>query len=179
MAGTAFTVHSSLKARSDAQAVPNRGMSVPIMVAMIEMDGDTADTQVLNRYHTLVHEDDTAGTGIIIRSIRGVHTEVVAQAAAQAVVTLRTKGATPASLATLTFVDNEPATDTLDASIASAWADHATSQAIATYCVPAGYGIEAALTTAGYETTADGDGTGKLLVMVEYTVVPRTITENL
>ena len=178
MAGTAFTVHSSLKARSNAQSVPNRGMSVPMMVAMLEFDGDESDTQVLDRYHTLGHEDDTTGTGIVVRSIRGVYTEVVLQAGAQAVVTLRTKGATPAALATLTFVDNEPATDTLDGSITNAWADHATSQAIATYCVPAGYGIEAALTTAGYESVA-GDGTGKLLVMVEYTVIPRTITENL
>jgi hypothetical protein len=148
------------------------------MVAMLEVDGDTADTQVLDRYHTLVHEDDTADTGIVVRSIRGVYTEAVTHAAVAGIVTLRTKGATPASLATLTFVDNEPITDTLDADITAAWADHNTSTALATYCVPAGYGIEVALTTAGYETAADGDGTGRMLVMVEYVVVPRRITEN-
>lgn len=178
MAGTDFTVHSSLQARSDANAVPNRGMSVPVRVAMIEMDGNVVGNTVLDRYHTLVHEDDTAGTGIIIRSIRGVYTEVVEAASVDAVVTLRTKGATPAALATLTFADNEPVGDTVDGSIANDWCEHTSAGSVTTYCVPAGYGIEAALTTAGYESVA-GDGTGRLLVIVEYMVVPMTITENL
>lgn len=178
MAGTDFTIHSSLRARSDAQAVPNRGMSVPVKVAMIEIDGDTVDLQTLALYHTLVHESETAGTGIIVRSIKGVYTEVVLQAGVQAVVTLRTKGATPASLATLTFADNEPVGDTVDGSIANDWCEHTSAGSVTTYCVPAGYGIEVALTTAGYESAA-GDGTGKLLVIVEYMVIPRTITEGL
>lgn len=179
MAGSDFTVHSSLQARSDANAVPNRGMSVPVKVAMIEIDGDTGGNTVLNRYHTLVHEDDTAGTGIIIRSVRGMVTEVTAHAAVQGVITVRSKGTTPASLATITFVDNQPVGDIIDGSIATHWGEHTSSDDISAYCVPAGYGIEVALTTAGYETAADGDGTGKMLVLVEYMVIPRTITENL
>jgi hypothetical protein len=153
-------------------------MSVPIKVAMIEIDGDVVGNTVLDRYHTLIHEAEAVGTGIIIRSIKGVYTEVVTHAGAQGVVTLRTKGATPASLATLTFADNEPVGDTVDGSLTNDWCEHTSAGSVTTYCVPAGYGVEVALTTAGYESVA-GDGTGRLLVIVEYMVVPRTITENL
>jgi hypothetical protein len=149
------------------------------MVAMLDVDGDTADLQTLAKYHTLVHEDDTASTGIIVRSIKGVYTEAVTHATVAGVVTIRTKGATPVSFATLTFADNEPVGDTVDGSIANDWCEHTSAASVTTYCVPAGYGLEVALTTAGYETSVDGDGAGRLLVIVEYVVVPRTITENL
>lgn len=154
-------------------------MSVPVRVAMLDVDGDTADLQVLSRYHTLVHEDETANTGIIVRSIKGVYTEVVTHANAQGVVTIRTKGASPVSFATLTFADNEPVGDTVDGSIANDWCEHTSAASVTTYCVPAGYGLEVALTTSGNETAVAGDGTGRLLVIVEYMVVPMTVTENL
>ena len=179
MAGTDFSIHSSLRARSDANAVPNCGMSVPVKVAMIEIDGDTADLQVLARYHTLVHEDDTAGTGIILRSVRGLNTEAVLHAGVQGIITIQSKGTTPANLATLTFLDNTPIGDVTDGSITAHWGEHAANADVSAYCVPAGYGIKVALTTAGYETAVDGDGTGKMLVVVEYMVIPKTITENL
>lgn len=178
MAGTDFTIHSSLRARANSQAVPNRGMSVPIMVAMLDVDGDTADLQTLAQYHTLVHEDDTAGTGIIVRSIKGVYTEAVTHASGAGVITVRTKGTSPAELGTLTFADNEPVGDTVDSSIANDWCEHTSAGSVTTYCVPAGYGIEVALTTAGYETTADGDGAGRMMVIVEYMVIPKRITQN-
>lgn len=178
MAGSDFSIHSSLRAQSDSRAVPNRGMSVPLRTAMIEIDGDTGDLQTLARYHTLVHEDDTTGTGIIIRSIRGMVTEVIAHADTVGVITVRTKGATPATLGTITFIDNQPVGDIIDGSIVKFWGEHTTSDDISAYCVPSGYGIEVALTTAGFETTVDGDGTGKILVLVEYLVIPRRITEN-
>jgi hypothetical protein len=154
-------------------------MSVPVKVAMIEIDGDENDNQVLARYHTLVHEDDTAGTGIVIMSMGALCTEVVLQAGAQSVITVRTKGATPASLDTITATDNAAVgTWSAAGALTTNWDNRAAADDRTTYHVPAGYGIEVALTTAGYESAA-GDGTGKFLVMVEYVVVPRTITENL
>ncbi|KKM01156.1 hypothetical protein LCGC14_1797240 [marine sediment metagenome] len=179
MAGTDFSIHSSLRARTDAQAVANRGMSVPVKVAMIEIDGDDADLQTLAKYHTLVHEDDTAGTGIIIRSMGTFTTEVVTHAGQTAVIRVRTKGATPATLDDITSTDNQAVGvwSAMD-SLATKWCNVTNTTDRTTYHVPAGYGIEVALTTAGYETTVSGDGTGKFLVVVEYMVLPRRITEN-
>ncbi len=177
MAGTDYTVHASLRARTDANAVANRGMSVPVKVAMLEIDGDVSDLQTLAKYHTLIHEDDTAGTGIMIRQLGMLITEVVDHDTVQGVVTIRTKGATPASLDTITFNDNGAiGTWNITDSLTGDWWASADTTDWTTYHVPAGYGIEVALTTAG--TTA-GTLAGKGLVMVEYLVVPRTITENL
>lgn len=182
MAGTDFTVHSSLQARTHSQdKVPNRGMSVPVKIAMIEIDGDENDNQILAKYHTLVHEDDTAGTGIIILSLGTFTTEVVTHQNASAVITVRTKGSSPASLALITSTDNATVGEwhAADADIIINWDNRANTEDRTLYHVPAGFGIEVALTTAGSETSTAGDGTGKFLVMCEYVVVPRTITENL
>jgi hypothetical protein len=146
-------------------------------MAFLEVDGDTGGNQVLATYHTLVEEEETAGTGAILLSLRGVVTEATTHAGVQGIITVRTKGTTPATLGTLTFVDNQPIGDIIDGSVATFWGEHTSSDDISAYCIPAGYGIECALTTAGYETAADGDGTGKMLVVVEYVVVPRRVGE--
>jgi hypothetical protein len=147
---------------------------------MIEIDGDTADLQTLAKYHTLVHEDDTTGTGIIILSLGAIVTEVVAyNSGTVAIITVRTKGATPATLDTISATDNAViGTWAAGASLTVNWDNRAAASDRTTYHVPAGYGIEVALTTAGFETSVDGDGTGKFLVMVEYVVVPRRVVEN-
>lgn len=188
MAGTDFTVHSSLRARTDANAVPNRGMSVPVKVAMIEMDGDVRDLQTLAMYHTLVHEDETAGTGMIILWAGGMHTEAVVADSTDAVVRLRTKGATPATIADLTFTTADPIGDFIQFTTTHSLAamglpvahDASTSESEdqTGICVPAGYGLEVGLITAGLDGTAASTA-GKILIMVCYLVVPRTITENL
>jgi hypothetical protein len=180
MAGTDFTIHSSLKARSNSEAVPNRGMSVPVKMAMLEIDLDENDTQVLDRYHTLIHEDEAVGTGIVILSLGAINTEAILAANTDAVITVRTKGATPASLDTITSTDNAAiGVWQAGGSLTTNWDNRAAADDRTTYSVPAGYGVEVALTTAGSETAVAGDGAGKMLVMVEYVVVPRTITENL
>lgn len=146
---------------------------------MIEIDGDTADLQTLAKYHTLIHEDDTAGTGIVIRSIGAMVTEVVAHAGVQGIITVRTKGTTPASLDTITVVDNDAVGEwVVPGSLTTNWDNRSGGDDRTTYHVPAGYGVEVALTTLGYESAVDGDGTGKFLVMVEYVVVPRLTVEN-
>ena len=176
MAGSDFSIHSSLRARSDPGGVANRGMSVPLRMAMIEVDGDTGDLQELAKYHTLVHDDETTDTGIIIRSMGGLITEIVDHDTVQGVVTVRTKGTTPANLDTITFNDNAGIgtwnqTDSLTVD-RFAFAD-AVDWTI--YHVPAGSGIEVALTTAG--TTA-GTVAGKMLICLEYFVIPRRVREN-
>ncbi len=189
MAGTDFTIHSSLRARLDANAVPNRGMSVPVKVAMIEIDGDLRDLQTaLAQYHTLVHEDETAGTGMVILWAGGLMTEAVVADGANAIVTLRTKGTTPAVISDLTFTTADPVGDFIQFTTTNTLAamgipvSHDTttseSQDQTGMCVPAGYGLEVGLTTAGLDGTA-ASTTGKILIMVCYLVIPRTITENL
>ena len=182
MAGADFTVHASLQARTHSQdKVPNRAMSVPVKVAMIEIDLDENDNQILDKYHVMVHEDDTAGTGIIIMSLGTLCTEAVTNANTASVITVRRRGTSTASLAVITTTDNAAVGEwhAVDADIIINWDNRANTEDRTLYHVPLGDGIEVALTTAGSETTSAGDGAGKLLVMCEYVVVPRTITENL
>jgi ABC-type hemin transport system substrate-binding protein len=155
-------------------------MSVPVKVAMIEVDLDENDNQVLDRYHTLIHEDETTGTGIVILSLGAINTEAILAANTDAVITVRTKGTTPASLDTVTSTDNAAVgVWQAGASLTTNWDNRSAADDRTVYHVPAGYGVEVALTTAGSETSVAGDGAGKMLVMVEYVVVPRTVTENL
>jgi len=173
MAGTDFTVHSSLAANS---VKGTKGMCVTPRFAMLEIDGDARGNQVVGTYHSLVDKGDAEGTGIILLSVRALITEVVAQDTTQSVITVATDGAASASLCTITATDNEVVGETLDASLTTEWANQADSTDVTTYCVPAGYGIKVALTTAGAEATA-ASTTGKFLVMVEYLVIPRRIGE--
>ena len=191
MAGTDFSIHSSLQARlSGAGAVPNKGMSVPVKVAMIEMDGDaraSGGQTVLAKYHTLVHEDETADTGIIVLWAGALITEAVVQDSVAAIIRLRTKGASPATFSDLTFTTADAigvfrqflTTSSLAAKELPVSHDTTTSEAEdqTIMHVPAGYGLEVALVTAGVDGTA-GNTTGRALVMVNYIVVPRRITEN-
>lgn len=155
-------------------------MSVSVRVAMIEVDGDTADLQVLSRYHTLIPKSEAEGTGLIVLRLGTFTTEAVTHAGASAVVTVQTDGATPAAFDAITSTDNSAIGKWSDAdSLTTSFYEMADDTDYTTYMVPAGYGLKVALTTAGYETTADGDGTGKFLVVCEYIVLPRTITENL
>ena len=187
MAGSDFSVHSSLRARSNSQAVPNRGMSVPVKVAMIEIEGDTGDLQVDDRYHTLIHEDETAGTGVLVLWCGGLITTAIAHASTAGIISLRTKGATPVNFSDLTLTDNDAVgvfrqfltTSSLAAVGLPISHDTTTAEAIdqTIMSVPADHGLEVALTTPGFETTADGDGSGKVLIMVCYVVMPKRITQ--
>jgi len=175
MAGADFTIHPSLMARG---TVDNKGMSVSPRFALLEIDGDAYGNGVLANYHELVSDKDTVGTGIIVLSLRGVVTEAIAQSTTQMVATVRTKGTTPATIGTITAVDNMPKGDIIDGSITAFWGEHTSDADISAYCVPAGYGLEVALTTAGLETDSS-DTTGRILVLVEYLIIPKTITEAL
>lgn len=191
MAGTDFTVHSSLQARlSGAGAVPNRGMSVPVKVATIEMDGDeraSGGQTVLAKYHTLVHEDETNGTGIIVLWAGALMTEAVVQDSQAAIIRLRTKGSTPVTFSDLTLTTADAigvfrqflTTSNLSSKGLPVSHDASTSEAEdqTIMHVPAGYGLEVGLVTAGLDGTA-GNTTGRALVMVSYIVVPKRITEN-
>lgn len=191
MAGTDFTVHSSLQARlSGVGAVPNRGMSVPVKVAMIELDGDeraSGGQTVLDKYHTLVHEDETAGTGIVVLWAGALITEAVVQDSVAAIIRLRTKGTTPATFSDLTLTTADAVgvfrqfltTSSLADKGLPVAHDATTSEAEdqTIMHVPAGYGLEVGLVTVGLDGTA-GDTTGRALVMVSYVVIPKRITEN-
>jgi len=174
MAGSNYTIHSSLMARG---ADDNKGMSVSPKFAMLEIDGDAYGNGVLANYHELVSGDDTEGTGIIVLSLRGMVTEAIAQDTTQMVATVRTKGASPGTMGTITAADNQPVGDIIDGSITAYWGEHTSDADISAYCVPAGYGLECALTTAGLETDSS-DTEGRILVLVEYLVIPRRVTEN-
>ncbi len=187
MAGSDFTVHSSLRARSNSQAVPNRGMSVPSKVAMIEIEGDSGDLQTVGRYHTLIHEDDTSDTGVLVLWAGALITTAIAHASTAGIISLRTKGATPVNFSDLTLTDNDAVgvfrqfltTSSLAGFGLPVSHDTTTSEAVTqtTMSIPANHGLEVALTTAGFETTADGDGSGKVLIMVNYVVMPKRITQ--
>lgn len=145
-------------------------------MAFLEIDGDARANGLVDKYYSLVEKKETPGTGIILLSLRGIITEAPVQDDTAAVVTVRTAGASPASLGTLTFITADPVGTIIDGSIATFWGEHSSQADISTYCVPAGYGIEAALTTAGVDGTP-GDTTGKMLVVVQYVVIPRRIGE--
>ncbi len=186
MAGSDFTVHSSLRAMTDPQAVPNRGMSVPVKVAMIEIDGDVGDLQTLAKYHTLIHQDDTAGTGILVLWMGALVTEAIAHDSVAGIIRVRTKGATPVTFSDLTLTDNDVigvfrqflTTSNLAAKGLPVAHDTTTSEAEdqTIMSVPADYGLEVALITAG---TDAGTVAGKVLIMVNYVVIPRRITETI
>lgn len=186
MAGSDFTVHSSLRARTNAQSVANRAMNVPVKVAMIEMDGDAGDLQTLAKYHTLIHEDDTAGTGILVLWAGALVTEAIAHDTIAGILRLRTKGATPVTFSDLTLTDNDAigvfrqflTTSSLAAKGLPVSHDTTTSEAEdqTIMSVPKDHGLEVALVTAGTDAGTVG---GKVLIMVCYLVMPRTITENL
>jgi hypothetical protein len=155
-------------------------MTVAPRIAMLEVDGDTADLQVLDQYHTLIPKSEAEGTGLIVMRLGTFTTEAVTHAGGLAVITVQTEGTTAAGFDALTSTDNLAIGKWSDAdSLTVALYEMADDTDYTTYMVPAGYGLKVALTTAGYETTADGDGTGKFLVFCEYVVIPRTITENL
>lgn len=186
MAGSDFTVHSSLRARTNAQAVANRAMSVPVRVAMIEIDGDVGDLQTLTKYHTLIHQDDTSDTGVLVLWMGALVTEAIAHDTIAGIIRVRTKGATPVTFSDLTLTDNDAigvfrqflTTSSLAAKGLPVSHDTTTSEAEdqTIMSVPADHGLEVALITAG---TDAGTVAGKVLIMVCYLVLPRTITENL
>lgn len=184
MAGSDFTVHSSLRARTDAQAVANRAMSVPVKIAMIEIDGDAGDLQTLAKYHTLIHQDDTAGTGILVLWAGALVTEAIAHDSVAGIIRLRTKGSTPVTFSDLTLTDNDVigvfrqflTTSSLSAKGLPVSHDATTSEAEdqTIMSVPAGFGLEVALITAGSDA---GTTAGKVLITVCYVVIPKRITQ--
>lgn len=184
MAGSDFTVHSSLRARTDAQAVANRAMSVPVKVAMLEIDGDVGDLQTLAKYHTLIHEDDTAGTGVLVLWMGALVTEAIAHDTIAGIIRVRTKGETPVIFSDLTLTDNDVigafrqflSSPSLASKGLPVSHDTTTSegQDQTIMSVPQDHGLEVALVTAG---TDAGTVTGKVLVMVCYVVIPKRITQ--
>lgn len=186
MAGSDFTIHSSLRARTNPQAVANRAMSVPVRVAMIEIDGDVSDLQTLTKYHTLIHQDDTKDTGVLVLWMGGLVTEAIAHDSTAGIIRVRTKGATPVTFSDLTLTDNDAigvfrqflTTSSLTAVGLPVSHDATTSEAQdqTIMSVPEDHGLEVALITAGSDAGTTG---GKVLIMVCYLVLPRTITENL
>jgi len=184
MAGSDFSVHSSLRARTNSQAVANRGMSVPSKVAMIEIDGDAGDLQTLAKYHTLIHQDDTSDTGVLVLWAGALVTEAIAHDTIAGIISLRTKGATPVAFSDLTLTDNDAigvfrqflTTSSLAAKGIPVAHDTTTSEAEdqTIMSIPANYGLEVALTTAGTDAGTVG---GKVLVMVCYVVMPKRITQ--
>ena len=177
MAGADFTVHSSLVATASRST---KGMSVASRFAFLEIDGDERASVVeLNKYHELVNESDLEGTGAIVLSLRGMVTEAIVADNTDAVITVAydvAGGTTHTSIGTITGVTAQPIGDILDGSLTAFWGEHTSSADISAYCVPAGKNIEVALTTAQLDGTA-GDTTGKILVIVEYVVIPRRIGE--
>lgn len=178
MAGTDFSIHSSLRARLSPDSTANRGMSVTPRVAMIEMDGNVDDLQELAKYHTLVHEDDTADTGILVLRMYGIITEAAAMDSVMGIFTVRTKGASPATLETIAFQTGDavgekifPVGSTYDQD----WDNITDDTVLTTRNVPADHGIEVALTTAGSDA---GTAAGKMLICVEYVVLPKRDREN-
>lgn len=184
MSGSDFTVHSSLRARTNTQAVANSAMSVPMKVAMIEIDGDAGDLQTLAKYHTLIHQDDTADTGVLVLWMGALVTEAIAHDSVAGVIRVRTKGATPVTFSDLTLTDNDVigvfrqflTTSSLAAVGLPVSHDASTSEAQdqTIISVPKDYGLEVALITAGEDA---GTETGKVLVMVCYVVIPKRITQ--
>ena len=186
MAGSDFTVHSSLRARTNPQAVANRAMSVPMRVAMIEIDGDVGDLQTLAKYHTLVHQDDTKDTGVLVLWMGALVTEAIAHDTIAGIIRVRTKGETPVTFSDLTLTDNDVVgvfrqfltTSSLAGVGLPVSHDATTSEAQdqTIMSVPQDHGLEVALVTAGTDAGTVG---GKVLVMVCYVVLPKTMTENL
>ena len=186
MAGSDFTVHSSLRARTNPQAVANRAMSVPMRVAMIEIDGDVGDLQTLAKYHTLVHQDDTKDTGVLVLWMGALVTEAIAHDTIAGIIRVRTKGETPVTFSDLTLTDNDVVgvfrqfltTSSLAGVGLPVSHDATTSEAQdqTIISVPKDHGLEVALVTAGTDAGTVG---GKVLVMVCYVVLPKTMTENL
>lgn len=186
MAGSDFSVHSSLRARTNPQAVANMAMSVPMRVAMIEIDGDVSDLQTLAKYHTLVHEDDTKDTGVLVLWMGALVTEAIAHDTIAGIIRVRTKGATPVTFSDLTLTDNDVVgafrqfltTSSLAAVGLPVSHDASTSegQDQTIMSVPKAHGLEVALVTAGTDAGTVG---GKVLVMVCYVVLPKTMTESL
>lgn len=184
MAGSDFTVHSSLRARSNSQAVPNRAMSVPVKVAMIEIDSEVNDLQTLTRYHTLIHEDDTVDTGVLVLWAGALVTEAIANDTIAGIIRLRTKGDTPVTFSDLTLTDNDAVgvfrqfltTSSLAGVGLPVSHDATTSEAQdqTIMSIPEDHGLEVALITAG---TDAGTAGGKVLVMVNYVVMPKRITQ--
>lgn len=178
MAGSDFSIHSSLRARLNPDSTANRGMSVTPRVAMIEMDGNVDDLQELNKYHTLVHEDDTKDTGILVLRMYGIITENVAMDAVMGIITVRTKGATPATLETFAFQTSDVVGEKIF-STGSAydqdWDNVTNDTDLTVRNVPADHGIEVALTTAGTDAST---AAGKMLICVEYVVLPKRDREN-
>lgn len=161
-------------------------MSVPVRLAMIEVDGDVNELQTLAKYHTLIHEDDTADTGVLVLWAGALVTEAIAHSSTAGIIRLRTKGATPVTFADLTLTDNDvigvfrqfltsPSLVNVGLPVAH---DTTTSEAEdqSPASIPADHGLEVALVTAGVDAGTTG---GKVLVMVSYVVLPRTITENM
>ncbi len=163
-----FTVPASLKGRAANAVTKNaafEGKIVSLQCAMLEFDFDESRVPV-GTYLDLIPAAQNK-YGLIVTGIKGFVTEIFDSSAS--VITVRDEASSPNTLATLTPASADDVGELVKfgaSGFTAEWEALADNSDYTGHMVEAGVAVQAALTTA---TTIV---TGRLLVLVEYYVIP-------
>ncbi len=164
-----FTVRTSLEGKAGnavTGAGPVSGQNVNKMVAMLEYDLD--GTLATDAYLDLIPASLNAN-GMIVMAIKGLATEIVASDSTDAIITIRDGASSPNTLGTLTVSDGDAIGDFTDIGSYTEWESLVDGTDYSAQHVEAGVKVEAAITTAAADAATV---TGRLLVLVEYVLIP-------
>jgi hypothetical protein len=134
------------------------------------LEFDTDGTLAVDTYLDLIPASLNK-SGLLIMSLKGQVTEVIAADATAPVITIRDGASTPNTLGTLTGTDGDVVGDYVAPGSWTEWEALSDGTDYSAQHVEAGVKVEAAVTTLGSDAATT---TGKILVLVEFYAVPST-----